>query len=239
MAVNLVEASVSSPSSPQDALALKRVFETIHAESCPRFFNFHMHTLCSDGQLLPETLMEQAIAIGLQGIAITDHHTTDGYQRAQRWLDGYRQDAAWYRRPVPYLHLWTGVEVTSRLLEIEVHILGYAFDPQSSFMQPYLQHRSPQGSEALAAQVVASIHAAGGMAVLAHPARYRRSPEDLIAAAAHIGIDGVETYYAYDNPNPWRTSPRQTEQVQRLSSTYGLLNTCGTDTHGSNLLQRL
>jgi len=80
---------------------------------------------------------------------------------------------------------------------------------------------------------------AGGLAVLAHPVRYRRSPEDLIAAAATLGINGVETYYAYDNPSPWRTSPRQTDQVQRLSSTHGLLNTCGSDTHGLSLLQRV
>ncbi len=235
--VNLVEDSVSSKPTAQDALALRGVFETIQAESCPTSFNFHMHTVCSDGQLQPERLMEQAIAIGLKGFAISDHHTVDGYKRAQVWLADYIQANPDRIGNLP--HLWTGIEVTSRLLETEVHILGYAFDFTHAAMEPYLQKHAPQDAIASAAQVIASIQMAGGLAVLAHPVRYRRSPEDLIAAAATLGINGVETYYAYDNPSPWRTSPRQTDQVQRLSSTYGLLNTCGSDTHGLSLLQRL
>ncbi|PZV19361.1 MAG: PHP domain-containing protein [Leptolyngbya sp.] len=235
--VNLVEDVVSSKPAAQDLLALRGVFEAIHAESCPTSFNFHMHTVYSDGQLQPEKLMEQAIAIGLKGFAITDHHTVDGYQQAQSWLTDYTQANPDRASSLP--HLWTGIEVTSRLLDTEVHILGYAFDLTHPAMEPYLQKHAPQGAISSAAQVIASIQAAGGLAVLAHPVRYRRSPEDLIAAAATLGINGVEAYYAYDNPSPWRTSPRQTEQVQRLSSTHGLLNTCGSDTHGLSLLQRL
>jgi predicted metal-dependent phosphoesterase TrpH len=74
---------------------------------------------------------------------------------------------------------------------------------------------------------------------LAHPYRYRRPPEELIPAAADLGIDGIETYYAYNNPDPWKPSPVQTQQVKHLSEACGLLLTCGTDTHGLNLLQRL
>ncbi len=239
MVVNFVDVSASSMDAAQDTQALRRVFETINADSCPRFYNFHMHTVCSDGQLQPEDVMQQAIAIGLRGMAVTDHHSTEGYRRAHRWLEDYREDAAWRGETVPSLNLWTGVEVTSKLLDIEVHILGYAFNPESAVMRPYIRRESPKGDEALAEQVIRSIHLAGGLAVLAHPSRYRRSPEELIEAAARLGIDGVETYYAYNNPTPWCPSPRQTEQVQRLSSTYGLLNTCGTDTHGLSLLQRL
>lgn len=239
MVVNLAGVSMSSTQAAQDAVALRRVFETIHAASCPSSYNFHMHTVCSDGQLQPEDLLKQAIALNLQGLAITDHHSTDGYRRAQRWLETYREDVTWRGEPLPALHLWTGIEVTSSLLNTEVHILGYAFDPNNPAMALYVQRQAPQGANAEAARVIASIHAAGGLAVLAHPVRYRRSPEDLIPEAAQAGIDGVETYYAYNNPNPWYPSPVQTEQVQRLSSTYGLLNTCGTDTHGLSLLQRL
>lgn len=240
MVVNLVEAGLASSFSPGTVQTLRQVFATVDAESCPTSFNFHMHTVCSDGRLQPEGLMEQAIAIGLEGLAITDHHSIAGYQRAYRWLEEYYRIAQQgHQQPVSIPQLWTGVEVTSRLLDTEVHILGYAFDLTSSSMQPYLQHRSPHYMDATADRVIASIHAAGGLAVLAHPVRYRRSPEDLIAAATLLGIDGIETYYAYDNPNPWRSSPRQTEQVKRLGSIHGLLHTCGTDTHGLSLLQRL
>ena len=233
--VNLV--GVSSTRAAQDALALRRVFETVHFESCPTTYNFHLHTVCSDGQLTPETVMHQAIAIGLQGLSVTDHHTLDGYYQARAWLA--ERQATHTDTTTRNLRLWTGIEVTAKLLGVDVHILGYAFDPTSPYLTPYLQHQAPALPDAHAAQVIRCIQVAGGLAVLAHPARYRRSPEELIAASVDLGIDGVETYYAYDHPKPWRPSPKQTEQMQRLSSKYGLLNTCGTDTHGSNLLQRL
>ena len=237
MAVN-VQAKDSGRFSAQNVSALKQVFETINAQSCPRFFNFHLHTTRSDGKLQPEELMEQAINIGLQGLAITDHHSVGGYEIAQHWLQQRHQDFHSYFDPsLP--HLWTGVEITSKLLGTEVHILGYAFDPKHPAMLTYLLGHSPLDDEAEAVNVIAAIHQAGGLAVLAHPVRYRRSPTDLIAEAARLGIDGVETYYAYGNPNPWRPSLEQTQKVQMLSATYGLFNTCGTDTHGNNLLLRL
>lgn len=234
MAVNL---ALASKPIAQDAQALRQVFASIHAESCPTTYNFHLHTRCSDGQLHPEELMEQAMTIGLQGLAITDHHSVEGYWIAQRWLE--HLDWQSELDPATLPRLWVGVEVTSLLLDVEVHILGYAFDPNHPRMHPYLQHHSPKGPEAAADRVIASIQAAGGLAVLAHPMRYRRSAEELIPAAAERGINGIEAFYAYDNPRPWRPSPEQTQRVQQLSADYGLLHTCGTDSHGRNLLQRI
>ena len=75
--------------------------------------------------------------------------------------------------------------------------------------------------------------------MLAHPARYKRSHYDLIPAIAEVGIDGVETFYAYNNPNPWKPSTTESKQVQQLALEYELYNTCGTDTHGLSLLHRL
>lgn len=238
MAFDLAQADVAPAA--QDVSALRQVFAAIQAESCPTRFNFHMHTLYSDGQLQPELLMQQAIAIGLDGFAITDHHTVQGSQIAQSWLQDERERLAWNGKSTHHLpRLWTGIEVTSHLLDIEVHILGYAFDPNHVAMRPYLQRLSPTGDDALAQNVVASIQAAGGLAILAHPMRYRKPAEHLIAAIAPMGIDGVETFYAYDNPTPWRASPAQTQQVQSLQRAYNLLGTCGTDTHGKSLLQRI
>lgn len=221
----------NSPFNPQDANGLRQVFEAITAESCPRFFNFHMHTVCSDGRLTPQALIQQATEVGLRGLAITDHHSVNGYRQAQQWLD--QQD-----QPLP--QLWTGTEISANLLNDEVHILAYAFNPDAPCLQPYLQGESVQGELYQAQHVIAAIHQANGLAVLAHPARYRRSFDELIPAAAALGIDGVETYYAYSgNPSPWRPSPKETAAVEALASQHQLLNTCGTDTHGLNLLQRL
>lgn len=235
MAINTVRAFASPHLAAQDSDSLKQVWRTIQADSCPYSYNFHLHTVCSDGQLEPEALMEQAASMGLKGLAITDHHTVRGYETAQFWLEETRvrqQD-----RPLP--HLWVGVEITARLLEVEVHILGYAFDPDRAAIAPYLQGRGPKGYEARADRVIEAIHQAGGLAVLAHPERYPKSAERLIPAAVESGIDGVETYYAYRKTNPWKPTPAQTERVKALSDRYGLFNTCGTDSHGLNILLRL
>ena len=234
MALNATLSRSTQPAA-RDTGLLKEVWETVTHDSCPHHYNFHLHTTCSDGQLAPEALIEQAVSLGLKGMAITDHHSTRGYQAAQKWLDSRRQAAP----AIPLPHLWTGIEITANLLDVEVHILGYGFDPQSPVMTPYLQGYSPQERAARADCVIGALHEAGALVVLAHPSRYRRSAAELISVAAKLGIDGIEAYYAYGNPKPWEPSPAQTAEALTLSQSYNLLTTCGTDTHGSNLLQRL
>lgn len=229
MATQMASALIEQ--TPQDERSLKAVWETIQSDSCPRHYNFHMHTFCSDGQLHPKEVIEQAVAIGLKGLAITDHHTVNGY-RVARWC------LAEMGQTEGLPQLWSGVEITSLLLNTEVHILGYAFDPECPALASYLEGFAPKGQAAQADRVIDAIHQAGGLAVLAHPERYRRPAAKLIPAAAEIGIDGVETYYAYRHVNPWQPSPKQTQQVKELSDRYNLYNTCGTDTHGSDLLLR-
>ena len=214
---------------------LRQVFQSVDAQSCPNVFNFHLHTVHSDGKLQPSTLMEQAIAIGLQGLAITDHHSIGGYQIAQLWLEDWK----WRNSDDNTPYLWSGVEINANLLDVEVHILAYAFEPEHHSLKPYLQRKPTTGKEYQAHNVIAAIQKAGGLAVLAHPVRYKRSHFDLIPAAVERGIDGVETFYAYKNPKPWTPSVLETQQVQQLADEYQLFNTCGTDTHGLSLLQRL
>ena len=214
---------------------LKEVFQSLDAQSCPNNYNFHMHTVYSDGKMQPSELMQQAINIGLKGLAITDHHNTGGYQAAQKWLEDWK----WNNPGADVPYLWSGVEINANLLNTEVHILGYAFEPEHPSIQPYIKGKTVTGSEYEAVNVIAAIQEAGGFAVLAHPARYRKSHFELIPAAAHLGIDGVESFYAYKNPKPWKPSPLLSQQIQKLAKQYGLLSTCGTDSHGLSLLQRL
>jgi predicted metal-dependent phosphoesterase TrpH len=227
MAANLVRDSRHATA--YDVESLTHVLAHLDEASCPRFYNFHMHTTCSDGRLDPWDLAQQALDIGLKGFAITDHHSIDGYRAAKEYLSD--------RNHAP--QLWTGLEISSQLLDDEVHILCYAFDPDHPALAPYLTGDTPTGTDYQAVQVIDAIHQAGGLTILAHPVRYRRSPEELIATATSLGIDGAEVYYAYNNPSPWKPSPRQTERVRTLAQQYGLLMTCGTDSHGFSLLQRL
>jgi predicted metal-dependent phosphoesterase TrpH len=220
---------------PQNTLTLKRVWETIDADSCPYHYNFHLHTVCSDGRLTPEDLMEQVLSFGLKGLAITDHHSIRGFQRAQIWLEQRQRENP--NKSLP--HVWTGIEITSQLNGTEVHLLGYGFSPEHPTMNKYLTGDRPKGRDARASEVINTLHQAGGLAVLAHPARYRRSPTELIAEAYELGIDGVEAYYAYGNPQPWQPSLQESQQVKQMAAEYELFTTCGTDTHGSNILMRI
>lgn len=235
MAVKMASALASLQVAPQDREALQLVWQNIQPDSCPHSYNFHMHTTCSDGRLKPQDLIDQAITIGLKGLAVTDHHTISGYKIAQDWLEYLKSSSPTTQFP----QLWTGVEITAKLLDTEVHILGYAFNPAAPSLETYLQRKAPQHKRAEASAVITALQEAGGFAILAHPARYRRSAQELIPAAADLGIDGVEVYYAYGNPDPWKPTRDRTEQVKELSANYNLLHTCGTDTHGLSLLRRL
>ena len=219
----------------QDTLSLQKVWQTINPTSCPSFYNFHMHTVYSDGSLTPLDLIQQAIAIGLKGFTITDHHSVGGFQQAHQYLEKLLQEKQSENLP----HLWTGIEITAQLIGVDVHILGYGFDPEHPALAVYLQGNSPEGENAAARKVIDSIHQAEGLAVLAHPARYRHSANKLIPLAVDCGIDGVEAYYAYGNPQPWKPSAKQTKEVLKLAAEYSLYTTCGTDTHGTNLLRRI
>jgi predicted metal-dependent phosphoesterase TrpH len=226
--------TLSTAIAAQDLQALEEVWRQLTPTSCPHRYNFHMHSVFSDGQLTPEQIIDQAIAIGLEGLALTDHHSVKGYQAAQTYLEQCIDQGL---QKIP--HLWTGIEINGILLDTGVHILGYGFDPSHPALDNYRKREIQSGDLAAAPVVVSAIHDAGGFAVLAHPARYRRPAHELIPAAADIGMDGIEAYYAYDNPNPWHTSKKHTPQMQILGKKHNLHLTCGTDTHGLNLLQRL
>jgi DNA polymerase III alpha subunit (gram-positive type) len=105
--------AMENQNSAQNTTLLRQVFTNIQPDSCPKHYNFHMHTNCSDGKLLPEDLMKQAVAIGLKGMAITDHHSVEGYYRAAQWLEQQSNES---------VHLWTGIEITA-YLQPEVSML--------------------------------------------------------------------------------------------------------------------
>lgn len=215
---------------------LRNIFASVDAMSCPHRLNFHIHTVHSDGKMQPVDLIQQAIALRLSDLAITDHHAIAGYYDAKQYLERFTSQS---NDPDSLPTLWSGIEVNASLIFTEVHILGYGFDPEHEAIQPYLQGKTTAGLDYQATSVIKAMHLAGGLAVLAHPARYRRSPEDLIPAAAALGIDAVETYYGYDNSDPWKPSPRQTEEIRDLAESHGLMHTCGTDSHGFKISKRL
>ena len=80
--------------------------------------------------------------------------------------------------------------------------------------------------------VLEAIWAAGGLALLAHTARYRLPFQDLLEAADQLGFDGAEAWYDYQMQSRWQPTPHVCEAIARDLNNRGLLMSCGTDTHG-------
>ena len=211
---------------------LRAVLERVHPGSCPHELNFHCHTVCSDGSLRPEQLGAEAQRLGLQHLAVTDHHSTAAYAPLQAWLEQRRLAGL----AVPTL--WTGIEISCLLDGCLVHVLGLGFRIDDSALAPYTAGSAAVGAALQAGEVVKRLHGAGGLALLAHPGRYRLPFQRLLTAAALLGFDGAEAYYDYGMQGPWHPTPVICDAVAALISEHGLLRSCGTDTHGLQLCGR-
>jgi predicted metal-dependent phosphoesterase TrpH len=205
---------------------LAAVLRQVEPDSCPGRLNFHCHTLHSDGSLDPVALVHQACQLGLEHLAITDHHSHSAHDTAQAALEAL----ATARAAVPTL--WRGVEISCLLEGCLVHVLALGFDDAHPSLNPYLQGHAVVGPSLRAEAVLEAIRSAGGLALLAHPARYRLPFQRLIAAAAALGFDGAEAWYDYTMQACWQPTPLVCEAIAGDLRTRGLLQSCGTDTHG-------
>jgi predicted metal-dependent phosphoesterase TrpH len=88
--------------------------------------DLHMHSRCSDGSLEVESLVDAVHAAGVSVFALTDHDTLMGVARAAE------RAAALGLRAIP------GVEISTRLETLELHILGYGFDPTNAALNAAL-----------------------------------------------------------------------------------------------------
>jgi predicted metal-dependent phosphoesterase TrpH len=211
---------------------LRQVLAGVHAGSCPGDLNFHCHTTCSDGSLSPEQLGRQALDRGLRHLAVTDHHSTAAGQRLRPWLAERAAEGV----AVPVL--WSGMEISGLLEGCLVHVLALGFEHDHPALAPYRQGSATTGTLLQAGEIRRRIHAAGGLALLAHPARYRLPFQRLIRAAADQGFDGAEAFYDYELQRQWRPTPLVCEAIEALLIDLGLLRSCGTDTHGLELCGR-
>lgn len=82
--------------------------------------DLHIHTTFSDGIYTPEEIVQQAMAVPLTAIAITDHDN----------VEGYKATAAYIAQENLALDLLPGVEIDTFYGDIDVHVLGYYLNPE-------------------------------------------------------------------------------------------------------------
>ncbi len=93
--------------------------------------DLHIHTLYSDGVFSPEKIVDTAINVGLQVIALTDHDNILSYQVAKDYLKKENKEDK--------LEIIQGIEVNTLYKNYEVHILGYFMDVTNSDFQNLLK----------------------------------------------------------------------------------------------------
>ena len=91
--------------------------------------DFHIHTNFSDGVFSPEKIVDTALDVGLQVIALTDHDNVLSYQVAQDYV----------KKNNKKLEVIQGVEVNTLYKNYEVHILGYMMDTNNSDFKELLR----------------------------------------------------------------------------------------------------
>lgn len=111
---------------------------------------------------------------------------------------------------------------------------GYIRDIKEAFTEQWIAN----GGRAYVERVkitpeesIAQIRAAGGIAVLAHPGRFRSDDDtigdDVIARYIEAGLEGIEVFYS-------RHTPSMEAHYKAIAERHGLVMTGGSDDHGTN-----
>lgn len=111
--------------------------------------DLHTHSNRSDGTDSPSELIANAVAAGLDVIALTDHDSTVGWDEAEQAA----MDAG-------SIELVRGIEISTKLDGKSVHLLGYEFDPTDVALLEELE-RVLDGRNGRLPKIVAKLNALG------------------------------------------------------------------------------
>lgn len=189
--------------------------------------NLHIHTTYSDGTGDYRDIANQAKSKGYKYIAITDHNTIQGH------IDN--QDLCDFVIPSVEFDVWYKY--------VFLHLLAYGIDINADCMKKfYAKNKSETEKDIIRIlpvrnikELINSIHNAGGIAVIAHPAcSWAFSMDDFIKDLKAIGLDGMEIYYPYPR---WRKFMKfaPLDKLEQIADKYNLIKTGGTDLHGNSL----
>lgn len=93
--------------------------------------DLHIHTYYSDGVFSPEKIIDTALDVGLQAIAITDHDNVLAYDVGQKYIKEKGLENK--------IELIRGIEVNTLYKNHEVHILGYMMNPEDKDFQAMIK----------------------------------------------------------------------------------------------------
>ncbi len=93
--------------------------------------DLHIHTFYSDGVFSPEKVVDTAIELGLNAIALTDHDNVLSCDVAREYLQKENKK--------DLLEVIQGVEINTLYKGNEVHILGYFMDIENSDFKALLK----------------------------------------------------------------------------------------------------
>ena len=88
--------------------------------------DLHIHTNYSDGVFPPEKIVDAAIEVGLDVIALTDHDNVISYGVAQNYLKQLKKEN---KKTIEVIQ---GVEINTLYNNHEIHILGYFMDTENA-----------------------------------------------------------------------------------------------------------
>ena len=91
------------------------------------YIDLHTHSTCSDGLLTPTALLTLAARRGLAAIALTDHDTVAGLPEALA------------HGTVTGVEVLPGIEISSTLDGVSLHILGYGFNHEQPAFLAFLE----------------------------------------------------------------------------------------------------
>ncbi|MGE5416945.1 MAG: PHP domain-containing protein [Acidobacteriota bacterium] len=111
-------------------------------------FDLHIHSTFSDGMLTPQELIDEALRIGLRGIALTDHDTVSGIETAAEYA------------AMRKYNLIPGIELNTEMGYFESHILGYFIDWKNDRLNSRL-HELKESREQRAIKMVSKLNSMG------------------------------------------------------------------------------
>ncbi len=188
--------------------------------------DLHCHSTCSDGNLNSAQIARRCAEREVRFAALTDHNALDG-------LDAF--ESCCERHGLGFI---SGLELNVLLGYKEIHLLCYGFDRTDIvFLRTLAAHKSARAGtgsayagvpQLTAGELIKAVHAAGGLALLAHPLKTEPGPEKLarmVAELFSLGLDGIEVYYS-------EASSADKEYLRELVTKYDGVVSAGTDHHG-------